>query len=104
MKLCWRLRQSGEKPNRTIWFPPLIPLRIAGAEQLFHVEANDLRNREHVVLDIRSNFKWVTSSGYSQSTSRASDNSTWTIHGRQKIGEHWVKVLLHILKKTLFSQ
>ena len=28
------------------------------------VEANDWRNREHVVLDLFSNWKWVRSSGY----------------------------------------
>ena len=40
-----------------------------------------------VVQDLFSNFKWVTSSGFFFWTSRASDNSTWTNLGKQKIGD-----------------
>ena len=39
-------------------------------------KAHFLWNRERVVLDLCSNFKWAKSGGYSRSTTRASDNST----------------------------
>ena len=42
---------------------------------------------ERVVLDLFSNFKRARSSGYSWSTSRVSDNTTWTILGKRKNGD-----------------
>ena len=52
-------------------------------------------------------LKWVRSCAYFRWTPRASDNTTWAIHGKQKSGEeewtkHRVKVLLHMLKNPCF--
>ena len=43
--------------------------------------ANDRRNREHVVLDLFSNFKCVRYKGFFWWTSGSRDNSAWAIHG-----------------------
>ena len=97
-----RLRRSGDRPieSSDSWFPPKFP-------SFSREKANDLRNRERVVLDLFSNFKWLRSSTFSRWTPRASDNSTWTIYGKQKIGDegrttHRVKRLLHMLKNPCF--
>ena len=42
---------------------------------------------QRVVLDLISNMKRAQSNGYFHETSRASDNSTWAIHGKQKNGD-----------------
>ena len=51
------------------------------------LESVDVWIRQRVVLDLFSNFRRARSSGYFFRTSRASDNSTWAIHGKQRNGD-----------------
>ena len=50
----------------------------------FQEKANDWRTRARVLLDLFSNFKRARSSAHFRLTSRASDNSAWTILGKEK--------------------
>ena len=64
-------------------FPPQCPSGDNWSSTASSGKANDWRNRQRVVLDLFSNWKWVRSIGFFGGPLGPSDDPTWANFGKQ---------------------